>query len=127
MRESLRVDKWLWFARLCKTRTLAQSMIEDGRVTVNGDKVRKANRLIRIGDTIEVVVGPVERTIEVMALGERRGPASEAVLLYIEQRPPRSLGLDDKQVPFHRPRGAGRPTKRDRRALDRLSHKMDMT
>ena len=95
-------------------------MCTEGRVTVNGEKIQKPNRLIRIGDHISVVIGPTKRTVTVLGFASRRGSAPEAVLLYDEPQPPQALGIDDKEVPFHRPRGAGRPTKRDRRALEKL-------
>ncbi len=120
MNATLRIDKWLWFARFCKTRSLAQALCTEGRVTLNSEKVKKPNRLVRVGDTVAVVIGPIKRKVTVAALGERRGPASEAALLYEDPHPPERLNIEEKEVPFHRPRGAGRPTKRDRRALEKL-------
>ncbi len=126
MSDTLRIDKWMWYARFCKTRTLAQALCTEGRVTVNEEKVQKPNRLIRIGDRISIVTGPTKRTVTVQALATRRGSASKAVLLYDEPQPPQRLGIDDKEVPFYRPRGAGRPTKRDRRALEKFQTLSDL-
>ena len=122
MNGALRVDKWLWFARFCKTRSLAQSLCVDGRVTINGEKIHKPNRLVRAGDGIAVNIGPTRRTVTIQALGDRRGPASEATLLYNEPNPPQRLDIEQREVPFHRPRGAGRPTKKERRTLEKLYH-----
>ncbi len=120
MSETLRIDKWLWFARFSKTRSLAQSLCVDGRITINGETIRKSNQLVKVGDTITVLVGPTKRTVTVKALAERRGPAPEAKLLYDEPTPAEPMGIDERDVPFHRPKGQGRPTKKDRRALENL-------
>ena len=120
--QTLRLDKWLWFARFCKTRVLAQKLIASGHVSVNGEKIRKVSATVRIGDSLEVVLGPVKRRILVEAMAERRGPASEARTLYTETTPAEKLhgldkGLPIHRIPVHRPRGAGRPTKKDRRSI----------
>ncbi len=120
--QRLRLDKWLWFARFCKTRALAQKLISSGHVTVNGEKIRKVSAIVRVGDSLKVVIGPVKRTVTVQAMAERRGPASEARELYAETTPVEKLhgldkGLPIHRIPAHRPRGAGRPTKKDRRSI----------
>lgn len=79
-----RLDQWLWFARLVKSRTLAARLCAGGEVRVNGGPVRKAGRPIRVGDTVALAQGPWLRTVRVVGLGLRRGPASEARLLYEE-------------------------------------------
>jgi ribosome-associated heat shock protein Hsp15 len=81
---SRRLDQWLWFARFAKSRSLASRCCTAGVVILNGVVVRKARRLIRIGDIIVVPQGVLCRTIRVKALGSRRGPSSEAQLLYEE-------------------------------------------
>jgi ribosome-associated heat shock protein Hsp15 len=84
LRASRRLDQWLWFARFAKSRSLASRLCAAGAVTVNGVAVRKANHSVRIGDAIGVPQGALFHTIRVLALGARRGPASEARLLYEE-------------------------------------------
>jgi ribosomal 50S subunit-recycling heat shock protein len=78
------LDQWLWFARFVKTRSLAARLCTAEAVTVNGATIRKANHTIRIGDTVIVPQGVFRRTVRVLALGLRRGPAAEARLLYEE-------------------------------------------
>jgi ribosome-associated heat shock protein Hsp15 len=87
---------------------------------INGEKVEKPNRLVRVGDQIVVTIGPVRRTVSVNALGVRRGPAPEAALLYEELGPPERLDGAKKKAPLYRPPGSGRPTKRERRALEKF-------
>lgn len=120
MKDGLRIDKWLWFARFCKSRSLAQTLCAEGRVSVDGEKIEKPNRLIRIGNTVVVTLGPIRRTVIVQALGTRRGPAPEAVQLYEEPRPPERLDGAKKEAPLYRAPGMGRPTKRERRALEKF-------
>jgi ribosome-associated heat shock protein Hsp15 len=80
---SLRIDKWLWFARFCKSRSLAQSWIESGEVRLNGQVVDKCSDLVKIGDRIEMPRGPrMRHEVEVLGLAERRGGAPEAQTLY---------------------------------------------
>ena len=85
---SRRLDQWLWFARLIKTRSLAGRLCADGAVSVNQAAVRKPNHLIRIGDIVIVPQGPLRRTVRVLGLGVRRGPATEARQLYEEAAAP---------------------------------------
>jgi len=81
---SRRLDQWLWFARFAKSRSLASRLCTAGAIILNGVVVRKARHLIRIGDIIVVPQGVLSRKIRVKALGSRRGPSSEAQLLYEE-------------------------------------------
>jgi ribosome-associated heat shock protein Hsp15 len=90
-RTRARLDQWLWFARLAKSRSLAARLCADGAITLNGVAVGKANQLVRIGDIIGVPQGRWQRTARVVALGVRRGPASEARRLYEEVAPPARL------------------------------------
>jgi ribosome-associated heat shock protein Hsp15 len=85
---SRRLDQWLWFARLVKTRSLAGRLCAQGAVGVNQAAVRKPNHSIRIGDVVIVPQGPFLRTVRVLALGTRRGPAVEARQLYEESAAP---------------------------------------
>lgn len=119
----VRLDKWLWAARFYKTRALAAEAIEHGRVLVNGAPA-KAAREPRPGDVIRLRTGDVTRTVVVRALSRVRGPASQAALLYEET--PESIAERERRAELRRlapePAGSytqGRPTKRDRRALDR--------
>jgi ribosome-associated heat shock protein Hsp15 len=116
----LRLDKWLWFARFVKTRTLAQGLCASGHVTVNGTAVHKASATIKIGDEVILVLGKIKRFLQVQDLGSRRGPAPEAQLLYSELKEPEHLGGAIRNDWEQRPKGDGRPTKKDRRAVDRL-------
>jgi ribosome-associated heat shock protein Hsp15 len=119
----LRIDKWLWHARFFKSRTLAAKAVGGGGVRVNRQLVRKANQMVQPGDVLTFPLGPHIRVIEIVALGERRGPAPEARALYNDLDPPqpraaassRSVAAVERREP-----GSGRPTKRDRRATDRL-------
>jgi len=113
-----RIDKWLFFARIAKSRTLAQEWIEGGHVSVNGEKVRRSSAEVRPGDRLEVLAERRTHVLVVKAPGDRRGPYEEARLLYDDESPP-----PEKLTPFEqaqRAPGAGRPEKKDRRALDRL-------
>lgn len=82
MPESLRIDKWLWYARFFKTRSLAASVVETGHVWLNGQVVAKAAQGVKVGDELAFPTGPRLRRVTVLALGERRGPAPEAQGLY---------------------------------------------
>jgi ribosome-associated heat shock protein Hsp15 len=113
----LRLDKWLWYTRFVKTRTLAQTLCASGHVKLNGASVAKASTTVKPGDELELVTGPVRRYIRIVALGDRRGPAPEAQALYEQVREPERLTGFRSEV---RPRGEGRPTKKDRRDIDRL-------
>ena len=118
--ETLRLDKWLWYARFCKTRSLATSICRHGDVRLNKVPVRKSNHGVRIGDVLTFAQGPRIRVIRIAGLGARRGPAAEAQALYEDISPP--MPPREKRVPISgvREAGAGRPTKRERRAIDRL-------
>lgn len=118
----VRLDKWLWAARFFKTRSLAQEAIEQGRVRIEGERVKTA-RVIRIDETVQITVGEVQRVVLVRGLSDQRGSAVIAQRLYEEtaeslaarqaQRERNQLYAEPAQA-IH-----GRPTKRDRRALER--------
>jgi ribosome-associated heat shock protein Hsp15 len=118
----LRIDKWLWHARFFKSRTLAAKCIGAGHVRVNRKVVKKANYAVQPGDVLTFALGTHIRVIEIAALGVRRGPASEAQTLYTDLDPPRPRDPSAPRPPAAglRSPGSGRPTKRDRRLLDRL-------
>ena len=83
-RGKTRLDQWLWFARFAKTRSLAARLCAAGEVRVNGAPVKKPNQTVRVGDVVVVPQGGWQRTVRVLALGLRRGPAVEARTLYEE-------------------------------------------
>jgi ribosome-associated heat shock protein Hsp15 len=82
-----RLDQWLWFARFAKSRSLAARLCTAGAVTLNGNPVGKANQAVRVGDVVAMPQGGWQRMVRVVALGVRRGPATEARLLYAELAP----------------------------------------
>ena len=102
--ESIRLDKWLWFARFCKSRALAQTLIERGQVTVDGEPVPKTAFQVHPGQQIVMTFGQLKRTVRVLAMGERRGPPSEARTLYKEASAPERLPPGDGAPPLNRPR-----------------------
>lgn len=89
-----RLDQWLWFARLVKSRSLAARLCAAGQVTLNGIAVKKPNHIVRIGDNITTPQGGWRRTVQVLALGTRRGPPPEARVLYEEAEPPLRLSAE---------------------------------
>lgn len=120
---SVRVDKWLWAARFFKSRSIAVTAIESGKVTVNGERV-KPSRDVKSGDAVRVRLGPYEHTVIVRAVSDRRGPAAQAALLYEETAESRAarekLHWQLKHAAPVIVPGDGRPTKRDRRQLDKF-------
>lgn len=120
--EKLRVDKYLWAIRIFKTRSLATQACKAGRVKLNGQSL-KPSYLVKVGDTYSVQKGIERKEIYVTGLLARRGDAKTAVQFY-EDRTPKEETYSYKTV-FHAPilkrdRGAGRPTKKDRREIDDL-------
>ncbi|WP_239323560.1 RNA-binding S4 domain-containing protein [Snodgrassella gandavensis] len=125
---SMRLDKWLWAARFFKTRALAQKHIELGRVQVNGTKVKNSKN-IQIGDMIDLTLNSLPYKIQVQQLNQMRRPAPEARLLYSEdssiaaKREELKALNQASQISAAYP--DGRPTKRDRRALDKVKRHWD--
>lgn len=118
---TLRLDKWLWFARFVKTRSLASRLVVDGRMRINGAPTQKAHYSVKPGDVLTFALGPHIRIIKVVKLGVRRGPAPEAQSLYEDLDPPRPMVQVLAAPPFEdRGPGAGRPTKRDGRKTAQL-------
>lgn len=119
---AIRLDRWLWYARLFKSRTLATQLCGSGKLRLNREPVRKSHQTVRVGDVLTFPKGPYIRVIEVVALGTRRGPAAEAQALYTDLDPPQPRAKKDPAGPVtpSREKGMGRPTKQDRRALDRF-------
>jgi ribosome-associated heat shock protein Hsp15 len=115
--EKLRLDKWLWFARFFKTRSLSAARVAAGDIRVNGDRVTKRATTVSAGDVLTFAIGDHVRIIEIVAIGTRRGPAPEAQTLYNDMSPePPSRETPVPENP--RFEGKGRPTKRDRRQGD---------
>ncbi len=117
-----RLDKWLWYARFFKTRTLAGKLCNGGKLRVNGDPIAKAHYRVRRGDVLTFPQGGRIRVVEVREFGVRRGPAAEAQTLYEDLAPPAAAEAQRDSAPAapHRDAGAGRPTKAERRAIERL-------
>ena len=119
----LRLDKWLWFARFYKTRANATRAIASGRFRLDGEVMSKPHRAALPGQVLTFIQGERVRVVKIIALGTRRGPASEAITLYEDMSPPVALrpGKGGTVPGFEsRDSGAGRPTKRDRRATEQL-------
>ncbi|RZT06122.1 ribosome-associated heat shock protein Hsp15 [Duganella sp. CF402] len=123
MSEGVRLDKWLWAARFFKTRSLATEAVDRGRVTVNGDRAKPA-RNVKLGDVLEVDNGSDQWEVDVMGLSDVRGPAPVARNLYEETEVSvaRRAAVAENRRLYREPGTTikGRPTKRDRRELDKL-------
>lgn len=116
--ESVRVDVWVWAVRLAKTRSQATAACRAGHVRVNGDRA-KASTSVRPGDRVEVRTGEWPRLVEVRHLLVKRVGAEPAAAAYVDHTPPRPPRALAPPVAV-RDRGSGRPTKKERRQLDRL-------
>ncbi|MBC8240738.1 MAG: RNA-binding S4 domain-containing protein [Alphaproteobacteria bacterium] len=124
-----RLDRWLWFARFFKSRTLAGKISNSRKVRINGQIANKAAATVKVDDILTFPLGRHMRVIKIWDLGQRRGPAPEARALCEDLAPPEDSGDAEwktkgaaalSRSSGRRPAGAGRPTKRDRRAVDRL-------
>src|SRR5688572_6057742 len=120
--DRVRLDKWLWAARFFKTRALAAEAIDGGKVDVNGAGVKRA-KLVQVGDEVRVRQTPFEHVVKVLGVSERRGPASVAAALYEETADSKAkraaLATQIRSMP-HDDWDSGRPTKRDRREIQRF-------
>lgn len=121
--DRVRLDRWLWAARFFKTRALSAAAVAGGKVHVNGTRAKPAKQL-QAGDAVRVRVGPYEWLVTVRALSERRGPPATAQALYEESPEGRAarerLALQHKMAPAPTYQGKGRPTKKERREMQRL-------
>ena len=122
--DKIRIDKWLWAARFYKTRSLATEEFDKGRVRINDAEVKPAKE-VKVGDTVVLRQGPLTRTLVVRGISDKRGGAPQAQLLYQETEA--SLIQQELLAEQHRlePANAqehGRPTKRDRRSIDKVSN-----
>lgn len=124
MSAEIRIDKWLWCVRAFKTRALAAEACRSGTVTVNGNEA-KPGRDVRAGDKVSFRQGILTRTLEALTLPRTRVGAKELPALVTDLTPPEEyekLKRAEIDLVAHRDRGAGRPTKRDRRETDRLTN-----
>jgi len=117
--EKQRIDKWIWHARFVKTRSLAQKLITGGNIRINSEKVTSASRQLKTGDTLTVAIHDQVRVIRVDGISNRRGPFSEAQLLYedlspvIKTKKPKEPTLEE----MSKIESSGRPTKQQRRQI----------
>src|SRR5215208_2320460 len=122
----VRLDKWLWAARFYKTRGLAADAIDAGKIEVNGERAKRA-RLVQAGDKVRIRIGPYEHVVMIKGVSEKRGSAPIARALYEED--PESRTAREKMAAHVRAMNAnsgyesGRPTKKDRRDLERLKRR----
>ena len=124
----VRADKWLWYARFFKTRTLASTLCKSGKLRINSVRVGKASITVSVGDVLTFPKETDIRVIEVLSLGERRGSAPEAQTLYKDQAPITPASKVEKKIASIKDGGAvavrevgsGRPTKAERRATEKL-------
>lgn len=122
----VRIDKWLWAARFFKTRSLAKKHIEQGKIKVNGQRCKPA-RTIEVGDQVSIKKGQTQWLVDVLELSEHRGPAKVAQTLYAETVASQKA-REDKQLlnklEYHStPKPEGRPSKKDRREIQKLKKK----
>ncbi|MGI9405135.1 MAG: RNA-binding S4 domain-containing protein [Hyphomicrobiaceae bacterium] len=120
-----RLDKWLWFARVVKTRTMATKLVAGGKVRVNREKIDKPSQTVCADDVLTININRRIRILKILAPGTRRGPADEAQALYEdltpeEETPAPAKGLVTPVPAARREPGRGRPTKRERREIDQF-------
>src|SRR6185503_5284704 len=122
----VRLDKWLWAARFFKTRSAAAQAVDGGKIDINGERAKRA-RVVRVGETVTIRRPPYEQHVLVRGLAELRGSAAVAALLYEETAASKEarerLAFQLKNAPTLSFEGGGRPTKRDRREIERVRGK----
>ncbi|MCW8916655.1 MAG: RNA-binding S4 domain-containing protein [Magnetovibrio sp.] len=119
----IRIDKWLWHARFFKSRTLAGKFCQAGNLRLNEKLITKAHVQVGPGDVLTFAKGNSIKVVKIVEIGNRRGPAPEAQTLYEDLSPPAPPKKDRSFLPAkpaEREPGTGRPTKAERRALDKL-------
>jgi ribosome-associated heat shock protein Hsp15 len=121
MSDTVRVDAWLWAIRIVKTRSAATTACKAGHVSVNDERAKPAQS-VRIGDVVRVRMEGAERIVQVAGLIVKRVGAAVAAENYLDLTPP-PPPKEERVLTVSRDRGAGRPTKRDRRSIDRLMHR----
>jgi len=117
---SQRLDKWLWFARVVKSRTLAATLIGEGKFRVNGERVDKPSATVKPGDVVMSTAQRNVRVVRITGIGKRRGPAVEAQGLFEDLTPAAPPPEARPAQAANREAGSGRPTKKDRRLTDKL-------
>ena len=119
---SVRLDIWLWAARFFKTRSLAADAVDGGRVDVNGERAKRS-KPVKIGDRVGIRIGPYHHDLDVTGLAERRGPATVAATLYLERAESKAARQETAgRLKLQNPiffEGAGRPSKKQRREIDK--------
>ncbi len=121
MSDTVRVDAWMWAVRVVKTRSSATAACKAGHVSVNDERAKPAQQ-VRIGDVVRIRLDGLERTLQVAGLVVKRVGAAVAVTNFIDLTPP-APPKEERVLTVVRERGAGRPTKRDRREIDKLMHR----
>ena len=118
-----RIDKWLWHARVVRTRSAAAALAASGHVRLNSRRIDAASQIVRAGDVVTIALDRTVRVLKVAGFSERRGSADDAQALYEDLSPtPRRADPESKSPPVaEREPGAGRPTKRERRAIGRFT------
>ena len=123
-----RLDKWLWFARVVKTRTLAATLITEGKVRINGERVQKPSSTVRVGDIVTTLLRQQVRILKVAAFAQKRGSAPIAASLFADMSPPpaaKDPASAANNPAAKREAGSGRPTKRERRETDRFKSRSE--
>jgi ribosome-associated heat shock protein Hsp15 len=130
--ESQRVDKWLWHARVVRTRTLASNLVNSGKVRIDRKRINRASQTVRLGNIVTAPQGRLIRTLKIVGFANRRLPAAQIELLYEDQTPApvEQASTDTKDGRFghqiiqaRREAGSGRPSKRERRMTERLQNR----
>ena len=117
-----RIDKWLWHARVVRTRSAAAALSASGHVRLNSQRVTAPSQAVRTGDVVTIALDRAVRVLKVQGFAEHRGGAVEARVLYEDLAPPPPRTSESETVPVaERDEGSGRPTKRERRAIDRFT------
>jgi ribosome-associated heat shock protein Hsp15 len=115
-----RIDKWLWHARVVRTRSTAAALVSCGHVRLNGERCLAASRAVKAGDVVTIALDRAVRIMKVQGFAERRGDAQAARPLYQDLTPPAPASAPQASPAVREP-GSGRPTKQERRAIDRLN------
>ena len=119
--ERQRIDKWLWHARVVRTRSAAAALAASGHIRVNGERIDAPSRAVRLADVVTVALDRTVRVLKVVGFAERRGGPETTRALWEDLAPPQVQAHEPASTaPGLRAPGEGRPTKRERRAIDRL-------
>ena len=120
-----RIDKWLWHARVVRTRSAAAALAESGHVRLNGARVTAAAKAVKSGDVVTIALDARVRVLKVTGFALRRGAAEAGRALYEDMTPAPAPAPPPEEPSAHRDRGSGRPTKRERRAIERFTRDPD--